>query len=161
APDPITLQLKWVPQAQFAGYYVALDADLYAEERLDVTLLPGGPDVAAEQQVGGGRADFGVGWGARLLAARDRGLPLVAVGQICQSSGVRLVSGKAAGIARPEDLRGKRVGVWYGGNEYEFLALMDKLGYEPHRDLHVIEQGFTMDPFLAGELDAASATTYN
>jgi NitT/TauT family transport system substrate-binding protein len=160
-PEQITLQLKWVPQAQFAGYYVARAKGFYTDENLDVTLLPGGPDVVAEQRVASGQADFGVGWVASLLASRDQGLPLVDVGQIYQSSGLLLVSKKAAGIARPEDLRGKRVGVWYGGNEFEFLALMDKLKYDPDRDLDVVEQGVSMDPFLAGELDAASATTYN
>jgi NitT/TauT family transport system substrate-binding protein len=159
--DKVRLQLKWVPQAQFAGYFVALERGLYAAENLDVTILPGGPDIVSEQQVANGQADFGVDWVASFLAFRDKGVPIVNVAQIYQSSGLLLVSKKTANITRPEDLKGKKVGVWYGGNEFEFLALMDKLKLDPDRDLTVIKQGFTMDPFLAGQMDAASAMTYN
>jgi NitT/TauT family transport system substrate-binding protein len=98
---------------------------------------------------------------ASFLAFRDKGLPLIDVAQIYQSSGLLLVSKKSANITKPEDLKGRNVGVWFGGNEFEFLALMDKLKYDPDKDLNVIKQGFTMDPFLAGQMDAASAMTYN
>ncbi len=159
--DKVRLQLKWVPQAQFAGYFVALEKGLYTAENLDVTILPGGPDIVSEQQVANAQADFGVDWVASFLAFRDKGVPIVNVAQIYQSSGLLLVSKKTANIAKAEDLKGKRVGVWYGGNEFEFLALMDKLKLDPDRDLTIIKQGFTMDPFLAGQMDAASAMTYN
>ncbi|MGI9147027.1 MAG: ABC transporter substrate-binding protein [Chloroflexota bacterium] len=161
SPDKVKLQLKWVPQAQFAGYFVALEKGYYKDENLDVTIVPGGPDIVSEQQVANGQADFGVDWVASFLAFRDKGLPLIDVAQIYQSSGLLLVSKKSANIAKPEDLKGKNVGVWYGGNEFEFLALMDKLKFDPDKDLNVIKQGFTMDPFLAGQMDAASAMTYN
>jgi len=157
----VKLQLKWVPQAQFAGYYVALEKGFYTAENLDVTIQPGGPDIVSEQQVANGQADFGIDWVASFLAFRDKGVPIVNVAQIYQSSGLLLVSKKAANIAKAKDLKGKRVGVWYGGNEFEFLALMDKLKLDPDRDLTIIKQGFTMDPFLAGQMDAASAMTYN
>jgi NitT/TauT family transport system substrate-binding protein len=160
-PDKVKLQIKWVPQAQFAGYYVALEKGYYAQERLDVQIIPGGPNIVTEQQVANGQADFGVDWVASFLAFRDKGLPLIDVAQVYQSSGLMLISKKSAGITAPEFLKGKSVGVWYGGNEFEFLALMDKLGYDPDKDLNVIQQGFTMDPFLAGQMDAASAMTYN
>lgn len=159
--DKVKLQLKWVPQAQFAGYFVALEKGLYQAENLDVTIVPGGPDIVSEQQVANGQADFGVDWVASFLAFRDKGVPIVNVAQIYQSSGLLLVSKKAANITKAEDLKGKKVGVWYGGNEFEFLALMDKLKLDPDRDLTIIKQGFTMDPFLAGQMDAASAMTYN
>ncbi|MDQ6670119.1 MAG: ABC transporter substrate-binding protein [Chloroflexota bacterium] len=159
--DKVKLQLKWVPQAQFAGYFVALEKGYYTDENLDVTIVPGGPDIVSEQQVANGQADFGVDWVASFLAFRDKGLPLIDVAQIYQSSGLLLVSKKSANITKPEDLKGKNVGVWYGGNEFEFLALMDKLKFDPDKDMNVIKQGFTMDPFLAGQMDAASAMTYN
>jgi NitT/TauT family transport system substrate-binding protein len=163
APDliKVRLQIKWVPQAQFAGYFVALDKGYYADENLDVQIIPGGPDIVSEQQVANGQADFGVDWVASFLAFRDKGLPLIDVAQVYQSSGLMLISKKTQNIQSPTDLKGKNVGVWYGGNEFEFLALMDKLGYDPDKDLNVIKQGFTMDPFLAGQMDAASAMTYN
>src|SRR5215207_373650 len=159
--DKVRLQLKWVPQAQFAGYFVALEKGFYTDENLDVTILPGGPDIVSEQQVANGQAEFGVDWVASFLAFRDKGVPIVNIAQIFQSSGLLLVSKKSANIAKAEDLKGKTVGVWYGGNEFEFLSLMDKLKLDPDRDLTVIKQGFTMDPFLAGQMQAASAMTYN
>src|SRR5438132_10880372 len=159
--DKVKLQLKWVPQAQFAGYFVALEKGDYKDENLDVEILPGGPDIVSEQQVVNGQADFGIDWVASFLAFRDKGLPLVDISQVYQSSGLMLISKKSTGITKAEDLKGRSVGVWYGGNEFEFLALMDKLGYDPDKDLNVIKQGFTMDPFLAGQMDAASAMTYN
>jgi NitT/TauT family transport system substrate-binding protein len=159
--DKIRLQIKWVPQAQFAGYFVAMDKGYYADENLDITIVPGGPDIIPEQQVVNGQADFGVDWVASFLAFRDKGLPIVDIAQIYQSSGLMLVSKKTANITSAQALKGRNVGVWYGGNEFEFLALMDKLHYDPDKDLTVIKQGFTMDPFLAGQMEAASAMTYN
>jgi len=159
--DKVKLQIKWVPQAQFAGYFVARDKGFYTDENLDVTILPGGPDIIPEQQVTNGQADFGVDWVASFLAFRDKGLPIIDIAQVFQSSGLMLISKKSANIKTPQDLKGRNVGVWYGGNEFEFLALMDKLHADPDKDLNVIKQGFTMDPFLAGQMDAASAMTYN
>jgi NitT/TauT family transport system substrate-binding protein len=159
--DKIRLQIKWVPQAQFAGYFMALEKGYYADENLDVTIVPGGPDIIPEQQVTNGQVDFGVDWVASFLAFRDKGLPIVDIAQIYQSSGLMLISRKSANINSAQDLKGRNVGVWYGGNEFEFLALMDKLHQDPDKDLNVIKQGFTMDPFLAGQMDAASAMTYN
>jgi NitT/TauT family transport system substrate-binding protein len=161
APDKVRLQIKWVPQAQFAGYYMAMEKGYYADENIDVSISPGGPDIIPEQQVTNGQADFGVDWVASFLAFRDKGLPIIDIAQVYQSSGLLLISKKSANIANAADLKGKNVGVWYGGNEFEFLALMDKLQYDPDKDLNVIKQGFTMDPFLAGQMDAASAVTYN
>jgi NitT/TauT family transport system substrate-binding protein len=159
--DKVRLQIKWVPQAQFAGYFVAMDKGYYAAENIDITIMPGGPDIIPEQQVTNGQADFGVDWVASFLAFRDKGLPIVDIAQVYQSSGLMLVSKKSAKISAAQDLKGRSVGVWYGGNEFEFLALMDKLHFDPDKDLNVIKQGFTMDPFLAGQMEAASAMTYN
>ncbi|GAE25410.1 pyrimidine ABC transporter [Halalkalibacter wakoensis JCM 9140] len=158
---PITLQLKWVPQAQFAGYYVAIENGYYEEEGLDVTIVPGGPDIVPEQQVANGAADIGIGWVASLLPHQEQGMPLVQIAQIYQDSGLMLVSKKEAGIESPADLAGKNVGNWMGGNEFEILALFDKYDLDPNLDLSFVRQGFTMDQFLSGELDAASVMTYN
>lgn len=160
-PVPVKLQLKWVPQAQFAGYYVALKKGYYTDEGLDVTILPGGPDIVPEQQVAGGSADIGVDWVASLLTSQEQGMPLIQIAQIYQKSGLVLVSKKSANINSPEDLKGKRVGNWMGGNEFELLALFDKYKIDSNKDIKFTKQGFTMDQFLGGELDAASAMTYN
>ncbi|MFB9326749.1 ABC transporter substrate-binding protein [Paenibacillus aurantiacus] len=163
AADPVKvkLQLKWVPQAQFAGYYVAQDKGYYEAEGLKVEIVPGGPDIVPEQQVANGAADIGVDWVASLLASQEAGLPIVEIAQIYQESGLVLVSKKTNGIDSPADLAGKKIGNWMGGNEFELLALFDKYKLDPNKDLSFVKQGFTMDQFLAGELDAASAMTYN
>ncbi|MRH41734.1 myristoyl transferase [Aquibacillus halophilus] len=158
---PIKLQLKWVPQAQFAGYFMALEEGYYEEEGLDVTIVAGGPDIVPEQQVANGAADIGIGWVASLLPHQEQGLPLVQISQIYQKSGLVLVSKSETGISSPEDLAGKNVGNWMGGNEFEVLALFDKYELDPNADLSFVKQGFTMDQFLADEIDAASAMTYN
>lgn len=157
----VKLQLKWVPQAQFAGYFVALENGYFKEEGLDVTIVPGGPDIVPEQQVANGAAEIGIGWVASLLPHQEQGMPLVEIAQIYQKSGLLLVSKKDTGINSPEDLKGKKVGNWMGGNEFEILALFDKYGFDQNKDLSFVKQGFTMDQFLSGELDAASAMTYN
>src|SRR3954447_7927113 len=163
--DKLKLQLKWLHQAQFAGYYVAADKGYYKEMGLEVELLPGGPDVVPSQKVLTGAADVGLDWVGSLLANRDKGQPLVDIGQFYQSSGMLLVSKKTANIKTPADLKGKKVGVWTGGNEFEFRALMDKYkldnSIDNNKDLTVIKQGFDMDSFLNDKLDAASAMVYN
>src|SRR3954447_15914953 len=163
--DKLKLQLKWLHQAQFAGYYVAADKGYYKERCLDVELLPGGPDVVPSQKVLTGAADVGIDWVGSTLANRDKGQPLIDIGQFYQTSGLYLISKKTAGITSPKDLKGKKVGVWTGGNEFEFRALMDKYGYDDsidnNRDMTIIKQGFEMNTFLNGQLDAASAMVYN
>lgn len=160
-PAEVRLQLKWVPQAQFAGYFVALDKGYYEEEGLQVEILPGGPDIVPEQQVASGAADIGVDWVASLLAHQEQEMPLVQIAQIFQKSGLVLVAKKDSGIDSPVGLKGKKVGNWMGGNEFEVLALFDKYQLDPAKDLEFAKQGFTMDQFISGELDAASAMTYN
>ncbi|MER2192311.1 MAG: ABC transporter substrate-binding protein [Solibacillus sp.] len=158
---PVTLQLKWVPQAQFAGYFVALEKGYYTEEGLEVKVLPGGPDIVPEQQVANGTAQIGVNWVASLLPHQEQGMPLVEIAQIYQKSGLQLVTMKDSGINTPADLAGKSVGNWMGGNEFELLALFDKYKLDRNKDFDFVKQAFTMDQFLTGDLDAASVMTYN
>lgn len=160
--DNVTLQLKWVPQAQFAGYYVALVKGFYRQEGLNVTIKPGGPDIAPEQVVASGGAQFGLDWLSALLVARDKGLPLVNIAQVFQASGMRLIAFKSSHITSISQLKGKRVGVWFSGNEYQFMALMAKEHMSPPRQyMTVVSQPFVMDPFLNHQIDVAHAMTYN
>ena len=164
AADPVTLQLKWVTQAQFAGYYVALDKGFYADEGLDVTIKPGGPDIAPPQVIAGGGADVTVEWMPAALAARERGLPLVNIAQPFKSSGMMLTCRKDAGIATTDDFRGKTLGVWFFGNEYPFLSWMSQLGIptEGGSDgVEVLKQGFNVDPILQKQAACISTMTYN
>ncbi len=129
AADDLTLQLKWVTQAQFAGYYVAKDKGFYDEEGLNVTIKPGGPDIAPTQVLAGGGADVAVEWMPAALAAREKGLPLVNIAQPFKSSGMMLTCLKESGITDPKtDFKGKTLGVWFFGNEYPFLSWMSHLG---------------------------------
>jgi NitT/TauT family transport system substrate-binding protein len=164
AADPVTIQLKWVAQAQFAGYFVAKDKGFYKEANLDVTINPGGPDVAPPQVIAGGGADVVVDWMPSALASREKGVPLVNISQTFKHSGLELVCRKDTGIKRPEDLKGKTVGIWYGGNEYPFLNWMSKLGYKTDGSpdgVKVLKQGFNVDPILQKQADCVSAMTYN
>jgi NitT/TauT family transport system substrate-binding protein len=157
----VTLVLKWLPQAQFAGYYVALKKGYYAKEGLNLTIQPGGPTIVPEQVVANGGADFGLDWLPSLLEERDHGVNLINIAQIFQDSGMRLISFKSQGLTSFQSLKGKTVGVWWAGNQYQFLACMNKLAINTDKDMRVIHQGFDMNAFLSHQLQAASAMTYN
>ncbi len=163
--DEVTLQLKWVTQAQFAGYYVAKDKGFYEEEGLDVTILPGGPDIAPTQVIAGGGADVTVEWMPAALAAREKGLPLVNIAQPFKSSGMMLTCWKDAGIASPEDLKNRTLGVWFFGNEFPFMSWMSQLGIstdgKSDSGVEVLKQGFNVDPLLQRQADCISTMTYN
>lgn len=162
AADDVTLQLKWVTQAQFAGYFVAKDKGFYEEEGLNVTILPGGPDVAPTQVIAGGGADVVIDWMPSALAAREKGLALVNIAQPFKSSGMMLTCLKETGITAPEDFKGKTLGVWFGGNEYPFLNWMNKLGLKTDgSDVTVLKQGFNVDPLLQKQAACVSTMTYN
>jgi NitT/TauT family transport system substrate-binding protein len=161
AADKVTVQLKWVPQAQFAGYYVAQAKGYYAAEGLDVTIKPGGPDVSPVQVIAGNGADAIVDWMPDALAAREAGVPLVNIAQVFDRSGLMLTCKKASGVETPKDFKGKTLGVWFGGNEYPFLNWMAKLGYKPDVDIKVLKQGFNVDPLLQNQAACISTMNYN
>ncbi len=165
ASDEVTLQLKWVTQAQFAGYYVALDKGFYEEEDLDVTVLSGGPDIAPTQVIAGGGADVAVEWMPAALAAREKGLPLVNIAQPFKSSGMMLTCWKDTGIASPTDLADRTLGVWFFGNEFPFMSWMSQLGISTEgksaTGVEVLKQGFNVDPLLQRQADCISTMTYN
>jgi NitT/TauT family transport system substrate-binding protein len=164
AADDMTLQLKWVTQAQFAGYYVALEKGFYGEEDLNVTIKPGGPDIAPTQVIAGGGADVTVEWMPAALAARERGLPLVNIAQPFKSSGMMLTCLKETGITSPADFKGKTLGVWFYGNEYPFLSWMSQLGLPTTGGadgVEVLKQGFNVDPLLQKQAACISTMTYN
>ncbi|MDP3959322.1 MAG: ABC transporter substrate-binding protein [Pseudorhodobacter sp.] len=164
AADDVTLQLKWVTQAQFAGYYVAQAQGFYAEENLNVTILPGGPDVAPTQVIAGGGADVVIDWMPSALAAREKGLALVNIAQPFKSSGMMLTCLKETGITSPADFADKTLGVWFGGNEYPFLNWMSSLGLKTDGSaggVTVLKQGFNVDPLLQKQAACVSTMTYN
>jgi NitT/TauT family transport system substrate-binding protein len=159
--QPVTLQLKWVTQAQFAGFYAALDQGYYEEEGLDVTIRPGGPDIVPEQVVLGGQAEFGINWLDNTLATRDQGGEIVNIAQVFARSGMTELTWADSGLEAITDLSGKRVGVWLGGNEHKLFAALTKNGLDPQQDVEIVAQPFDMNLFLNREVDAAAAMTYN
>jgi NitT/TauT family transport system substrate-binding protein len=164
AADKVTLQLKWVTQSQFAGYYVAKDKGFYEEEGLDVEIKPGGPDIAPPQVLAGGGADVIIDWMPSALATREKGVPLVNIAQPFKSSGMMLTCRKETGITKPEDFKGKTLGVWFFGNEYPFLSWMSQLGIKTDggaEGVTVLKQGFNVDPLIQKQADCISTMTYN
>ncbi len=164
AAEEVKLQLKWVTQAQFAGYYVAQDKGFYKAEGLDVDIMPGGPDISPTQVMAGGGADVTVDWMPSALAAREKGLALVNVAQPFKKSGMMLTCLKDTGIKGPEDFRGKTLGVWFGGNEYPFLSWMSTLKIPTDgspNGVTVLKQGFNVDPLLQKQAACISTMTYN
>jgi NitT/TauT family transport system substrate-binding protein len=162
--DEVTLQLKWVTQAQFAGYYVAQANGYYEEEGLDVTIRPGGPDIAPVQVLMGGGADVMVDWMPSALAAREQGAPVVNIAQPYVRSGMMLTCLADSGIAEPTDFPGHTLGVWFFGNEYPFLSWMAHLGIPTEGGpdgVEVLRQGFNVDPLLQRQADCISTMTYN
>ena len=164
AQDSVTLQLKWVTQGQFAGYYVAQAKGFYDEEGLTVEIKPGGPDIAPEQVIAGGGADVITTWMAAGLAARERGVPLVNIAQPFKQSGLLLTCRKDMGVQTTADFPGKTLGVWFFGNEYPFYAWMAKLGDKTEGGpdgVEVLKQAFNVDPLIQKQAACISTMTYN
>lgn len=159
----VAIVLKWVPQAQFAGYYAARDQGFYEEVGLNVEIIAAGVDINPQQLVASGEAQFGIDWMGNLLATRETGQDVVSIAQVFQRSGMRQVTWADSGIASFEDLGGRVVGVWCCGNQFPTFAALTKAGFDPENvdDVTIAQQAFDMNAFLNREIDAASAMTYN
>lgn len=160
---PVRLQLQWVTQSQFAGYYAALAQGFYADEGLDVTILEGAVEIVPQQVVAAGDAEFGIAWVPKMLASREQGADLVNIAQVFQRSGTLEISWADSGITEPADWAGKRVGTWGFGNEFELFAAMRQAGIEPNdpSQVEIVQQPFDMSLLLNRDIDAAEAMIYN
>ena len=164
APATLTkvkLQLQWFTQAQFAGYFAAVDQGCYAAEGLDVEIIEGGVEIVPQKQLADGQVDFALSWVPKALASREAGADIVDIAQIYQRSGTLQVSFKDKGIATAADFKGKKIGNWGFGNEYEIFAALSKNGLDPATDVTLLAQQFDMAGLLSGDIDAAEAMTYN
>ncbi len=162
--EAVKLQLKWVTQGQFAGYLVAQSKGFYKDAGLDVTIMPGGPDINPQQVLAGGGADVVIDWMPSALATREKGSPVVNIAQPFKKSGMMLTCRKDSGIATPADFKGKTLGVWFFGNEYPFLSWMSQLGLPTTGGadgVTVLKQGFNVDPIIQKQADCVSTMTYN
>jgi NitT/TauT family transport system substrate-binding protein len=160
-PTPVKLQLQWFTQAQFAGYYAALENGYYTDMCLDVTILEGAVDITPQTVLANGEADFAISWVSKALASREGGANIVDIAQVFQRSGTLQVSFKDAAIATSADFKGKKIGNWGYGNEFEIFAALTKAGLDPAKDVTLVQQQFDMSGLLAGDIDAAEAMTYN
>ena len=160
---PVTIQLPWVTQAQFAGYYAARELGFYAEEGLAVAILESEGDIQPAEAVAAGDAEFGVAWLPNTLIANEQGAALVNIAQIFQRSGTVLVSFAEAGIESLTDLVHKTIGYWPNDSHHEVYATTFAMGSDPISGEHLllVEQPFHLGPLLDGELDAAQALIYN
>lgn len=161
---PVSVVLKWVPQAQFAGFYAAEALGFYEEEGLDVEIVPAGVDINPQQLVASGEVEFGTDWMANELATRETGTDIVNIAQVYQRSGMRQITWADSGLTSFEDLGDSVVGVWCCGNQYPTYAALTKAGFDvPDMEANgqIAQQAFDMNAFLAREIDAASAMTYN
>ncbi len=166
APAPaelqeVSLQLQWVPQSQFAGYFAARDLGFYEDVGLDVTIIDGGVDIVPATVLDSGGADFAISWVPRGLVPREEGLNITNIAQVFQRSGTLQVSFVEAGITGPADLEGKLVGNWGFGNEFELFAGLNSVGLDPQSDVTLVQQDFNMTALINGDIDAAQAMTYN
>lgn len=164
AADKLTLQLKWVAQGQFGGYFVAKDKGFYEAEGLDVTIKPGGPDIAPEQVIAGGGADVIVDWMGGALVAREKGVPLTNIAQPFAKSGLEMICPKDGPVKTEADFKGKTLGVWFFGNEYPFFAWMNKIGLKTEGGtdgVTVLKQSFDVQPLIQKQADCISVMTYN
>ena len=160
-PTAVKLQLQWFIQAQFAGYFAAQDQGFYADQCLDVEIVEGGVDIVPQQQLADGAVDFALSWVPKALASREAGANIVNIAQVFQRSGTLQVSFKDKGIASAADFKGKKIGNWGFGNEFEIFAALTKAGLDPAKDVSLVQQQFDMLGLLSGDIDAAEAMTYN
>ena len=157
---PVKLQLQWVAQAQFAGYYAAVEQGYYEEAGLDVEIVEGGPDIVPQDVLSAGDVDYAISWVPKVLGSIEQGAKITNVAQIFERSATTQISFKDKNITDPAQLAGKKVGSWGFGNEWELFAGMQKSGVDV-KDISLIQQAFDMNGFLAGDIDAAQAMTYN
>jgi NitT/TauT family transport system substrate-binding protein len=157
----VKLQLQWFTQAQFAGYFAAVDQGFYKKHGLDVQIIEGGVDIVPQTVLAQGGADYAIAWVPKALASREQGANITDVAQIFQRSGTLQVSFKDKNITTPADLKNKKVGNWGFGNEFELFAGMTKAGLNPGTDVKLVQQQFDMKALLSGDIDAAQAMIYN
>lgn len=156
----VKLQLQWLPQGQFAGYFAALDQGYFEEEGLDVEIIPSGGDIVPQDALANGDVDYAIAWVPKVLGSIEAGANVTNIAQIFQRSGTLQVSWADSGIESVADFEGKKIGSWGFGNEWEIFAAMAAEGLDSST-VEIITQDFNMNAFLQGDIDAAQAMTYN
>lgn len=157
---PVKLQLQWLPQGQFAGYFAAVENGYFEEEGLEVEIIPSGGDIVPQDALANGDVDYAIAWVPKVLGSIEQGANLTNIAQIFQRSGTLQVSWADSDISSVADFEGKKIGSWGFGNEWEIFAAMAAEGLDSST-VEIITQDFNMNAFLQGDIDAAQAMTYN
>ena len=156
----VKLQLQWLPQGQFAGYFAAVEQGYFEEEGLSVEIIPSGGDIVPQDALANGQVDYAIAWVPKVLGSIEAGANITNIAQIFQRSGTLQVSWADSGIESVADFEGKKIGSWGFGNEWEIFAAMAEEGLDS-TTVEIITQDFNMNAFLQGDIDAAQAMTYN
>jgi NitT/TauT family transport system substrate-binding protein len=156
----VKLQLQWLPQAQFAGYFAAQEEGFFEEEGLEVEIIPSGGDIVPQDALANGDVDYAIAWVPKVLGSIEAGANVTNIAQIFQRSGTLQVSWADSGIESVADFGGRKIGSWGFGNEWEIFAAMAEEGLDS-TTVEIITQDFNMNAFLQGDIDAAQAMTYN
>lgn len=159
-PEALRVQLRWLPQAQFAGFYVAQDHELFQKQGLDVTLEPGGPNVNGLQRLLDGEVDVAVAWSSDALDLRRQGGDVVNIAQLLQRPGTMLVCNADSGVTKADDLAGKRVGTWEIGDQFDVGYWLRRHGLDLQA-IELIQQRPAAQDLLNGDVDCATAMSYN
>lgn len=157
SPTRVSFVPQWLPQAQFAGFYLAARKGFYDARGLDVRILTGGPDGAWAHALASGGADCAALWLATALRLIDRGVPLLNLGQLVQRSSLLVVARRESGIGTPADLAGRRLAVWEG----DFRVAVDTLLRRHGATARIVPIGPSVNLFLRGGVDATTATIHN
>lgn len=157
---PVKLQLQWLPQGQFAGYFAALDQGYFEDEGLDVEIIPSGGDIVPQDALAAGNVDYAIAWVPKVLGSIEAGAQVTNIAQIFQRSGTLQVARADSGIESVADFEGKTIGSWGFGNEWEIFAAMAAEGLDAST-VRIVTQDFNMNAFLLGDIEAAQAMTYN
>lgn len=155
-----SLRLEWFLQGQFAGPIVAHEKGYYEEEGLDFTLRAAGPDIKPAVMVATGADSFGLGHPNQIVSGRANGAPLVMIAQFGQTSASTYIARKDSGIKSIEDMSGRSVGLWFGGDEQEFMAMLKRAGVN-QSDVKIISQGYDIISWLNKDYDVMQVTRYN
>ncbi|MCC7276498.1 MAG: ABC transporter substrate-binding protein [Alphaproteobacteria bacterium] len=161
AAEAVSVRLKWVAQAQFAGFYVAKEKGFYAAEGLDVTVNPGGPNLNGETLVASGADQFALAGGIEnLLASRGKGLPIVGIAMMLQRTPSAYVAFNDSGIRSPKDFKGKKVSTFFTGAHNTLYAVLSKFDVGA-ADVTVVPQAVSMAPFIDRQIDVATVMLFN